>query len=170
MIFLVSKNKSLFESSNYKYLDIDEALKKIHNWDCIQFDTETSGRDPHICDILCYQLGNDTADERIVVDNTCYPITLFKEELESKLLIGQNLKFDIQFLFKYKIVPTKVWDTMVIEQLLHLGFSPATFKVSLKEIAARRLNVDIDKTTRGEIIWRGLDEKVIVYVTCTYRM
>ena len=163
MIYLVSKDKSLFTSENYKILEVEEALSKVHNWDCIQFDTETSGRDAHICDILCYQLGNDTTDERIVVDNTHYPVTIFKEELESKLLIGHNLKFDIQFLYKYSIIPSKVWDTMIIEQLLHLGFSSATFRVSLKEVAYRRLNVDMDKSTRGEIIWRGLDEKVILY-------
>ena len=163
MIYLVSKNNTLFEPDKYQKLDIVEALNKVNSWNCIQFDTETSGRDAHICDILCYQLGNDSTNERIVVDATYYPITLFKELLESKLIIGHNLKFDIQFLFKYKIIPTKIWDTMIIEQLLHLGYSPATFKVSLKEVSSRRLGVDMDKSTRGEIIWRGLDEKVIIY-------
>ena len=163
MIYLVSKNNTLFKSSNYQQLSLEQALEKVKSWNCIQFDTETSGRDAHLCDILCYQLGNDIADERIVVDALSYPISLFKELLESKLLIGHNLKFDIQFLYKYQIIPKIVWDTMIVEQLLHLGFSPATFKVSLKEVAYRRLNVDMDKSTRGEIIWRGLDEKVILY-------
>lgn len=163
MIYLLSKNKSLFESENYKRIELEEALSKVNNWDCIQFDTETGGRDAHICDILCYQLGNDSTNERIVVDHTCYPVTIFKDIIESKLLIGHNLKFDIQFLYKYSIIPTKIWDTMIVEQLLHLGFSPATFKVSLKEVAHRRLEIDLDKSTRGEIIWRGLDDKVITY-------
>ena len=163
MIYLVTKNQLLFKSNNYQLLEIEEALTKVHNWNCIQFDTETEGRDAHICNILCYQLGNDTTNERIVVDGTCYPVTLFKEELESKLVIGHNLKFDVQFLYKYEIIPSKIWDTMIIEQLLHLGFSPATFKVSLKEVLYRRLNIELDKSTRGEIIWRGLDEKVILY-------
>jgi DNA polymerase I len=163
MIFLVSKNNSLFESEIYKRLSIEDALAEVSSWDCIQFDTETSGRDAHICNILCYQLGNDTVDKRIVVDALSYPVSLFKELLETKLIIGHNLKFDIQFLYKYQIIPTKVWDTMIVEQLLHLGFSSATFKVSLKEVTHRRLNVDMDKSTRGEIIWRGLDEKVILY-------
>ena len=52
---------------------------------------------------------------------------------------------------------------MIIEQLLHLGFDPKTFRYSLKAVAERRLGIDIDKTTRGEIIWRGLDESVIKY-------
>lgn len=163
MIYLVSKEYSLFDTSTYKQLSIEEALAKVSLWDCIQFDTETSGRDPHICDILCYQLGNDKANERIVIDSKSYPITLFTELLENKLIIGHNLKFDIQFLYKYKIIPSKVWDTMIVEQLLHLGFSSANFKVSLKEVVHRRIGLELDKSTRGEIIWRGLDAKVIIY-------
>lgn len=163
MIYLVSSNQRLFESENYKMLSIEDAITEVSRWGVIQFDTETNGRDAHICDILCYQLGNDEANIRIVVDATSYPITRFKEILETKLLVGHNLKFDIQFLFKYKIVPTKVWDTMIVEQLLHLGYSPATFKVSLKEVAHRRLDINLDKSTRGEIIWRGLDDSVILY-------
>ena len=163
MIYFVTKNSALFESPFYKKLTVEEALNKVSSWDCIQFDTETSGRDPHICDILCYQLGNDKDDCRIVVDNKSYPITTFKELLETKELVGQNLKFDIQFLFKYKIIPTKVWDTMIVEQFLHLGYNPAHFHVSLKDIAYRRLNIELDKTVRGQIRWRGLDESVILY-------
>lgn len=52
---------------------------------------------------------------------------------------------------------------MIAEQVLYLGYDPKYFHVSLKAIAERRLNIDIDKTTRGEIIWRGLDTKVIQY-------
>ena len=52
---------------------------------------------------------------------------------------------------------------MIIEQLLHLGFPAGQVSYSLKAIAKRRLDVDMDKTVRGEIIWRGLDEKVIKY-------
>lgn len=55
------------------------------------------------------------------------------------------------------------YDTMVIEQLLHLGFDNKYFRYSLKAVAERRLGIDIDKSTRGEIIWRGLDPKVVLY-------
>lgn len=161
MIYLVSSNKQLFDSENYSYLDVNEAINIINSWKVVQFDTETSGRDAHLCDILCAQFGHN--DIQIVVDTTTISITEFKEILETKLIIGHNLKFDIQFLYKYKIVPTQVWDTMVIEQLLHLGYDNKYFHYSLKDVAYRRLNIDIDKTIRGEIIWRGLDEKVIQY-------
>ena len=52
---------------------------------------------------------------------------------------------------------------MIIEQLLHLGFDNKFFHYSLQAVAERRLKIDIDKTTRGEIIWRGLDDAVVLY-------
>jgi DNA polymerase I-like protein with 3'-5' exonuclease and polymerase domains len=56
---------------------------------------------------------------------------------------------------------------MVVEQLLYLGYpvagKPGGISYALNAIAQRRLNVDIDKTVRGEIIWRGLDSSVIQY-------
>lgn len=73
------------------------------------------------------------------------------------------IEFDCQFCFKYNIVPRKVWDTMIIEQLLHLGYSSEHIRYSLQAVAERRLGKFIDKTVRGEIIWRGLDTRVIVY-------
>lgn len=163
MIYLVTKNRLLFESDYYQIISEEESLQMINSWETVQFDTETSGRDPHICKILCAQFGNKGADTQIVVDTLTTDIILYKNILETKLLVGHNLKFDIQFLYNHQIIPTKIWDTMIIDQLLHLGFDNKFFHYSLKDVAMRRLKIDIDKTTRGEIIWRGLDDKVILY-------
>lgn len=163
MIKLVSGNKQLFKSDNYSYMSVEDSINEISSWDEVQFDTETSGRDAHLCKVLCAQFGNNKADLQIVVDTSTVDLLKYKEILETKLIIGHNLKFDIQFLYNYGIIPTQVWDTMVIEQLLHLGFDNATFHYSLKAVGERRLGIDIDKSTRGEIIWRGLDDDVIVY-------
>lgn len=167
MIYLVSNQKELFNNPNYEIISVDLALEKISRWDCIQFDTETSGRDPHLCKLLCAQFGNDAFDERIVIDCACTNILLFKDLLESKLIIGQNLKFDLQFLYNYNIIPLNVYDTMIVEQLLYLGYpvagKPGGISYSLHSIAERYLGIDIDKTVRGEIIWRGLDQSVVLY-------
>lgn len=163
MIYLVTGNRQLFHSEYYEVISLEKSLEIIENWDVVQFDTETSGRDPHCCKILCSQFGNKNADTQIVVDTSTTDILHYKNLLETKLLIGHNLKFDIQFLYNHSIIPTQVWDTMIIEQLLHLGFDNKFFHYSLKDVAERRLKIDIDKTTRGEIIWRGLDDKVVLY-------
>ena len=163
MIYLVTGNRQLFHSEYYEIISLEKSLEIIENWDVVQFDTETSGRDPHCCKILCAQFGNKNADTQIVVDTSTTDILHYKNLLETKLLIGHNLKFDIQFLYNHSIIPSQVWDTMIIEQLLHLGFDNKFFHYSLKDVAERRLKIDIDKTTRGEIIWRGLDDKVVLY-------
>ena len=163
MIYLVSNQQQLFESDRYSSLSAEDALQLMKDWNRVQVDTETSGRDARLCKILTAQFGNDAADCRIVVDCDSVPVTYFKEILESKLLILQNAKFDIQFFYNYGIIPTKVYDTMIVEQLLHLGYPSGQISYALNSIALRRLNINIDKTVRGEIRWRGLDEAVVVY-------
>lgn len=167
MIYLVTKELSLFENPNFSIITVEESLELMKDWKFIQFDSETSGRDPHICKLLCIQFGNDEADIRIVVDCTCCDILAYKDLLESRVIIGHNLKFDLQFLYNYKIIPRKVFDTMIAEQLLYLGY-PVKGKLggigySLHDVADRRLGINIDKTVRGEIIWRGLDTAVVLY-------
>lgn len=205
MIYLVTANQELFANPDYQIISIARSKEFIRTWKRIQFDTETSGRDPHICNLLSAQFGSKEYNIQIVVDCATVSILNYKEELESKLLIGHNLKFDCQFLYKFGIVPRKVWDTMIVEQLLHLGFpylktTPEKYKeeemnfpyldepefdkktglpvinpntgkqniirtlsYSLKAVLQKRLGKEMDKTVRGEIIWRGLDAAVIKY-------
>lgn len=169
MIYLVSKQKALFESEIYKDLDIEASLSILKDWNMVQFDTETLGKDPHVGSLLLVQFGSIDKKIQILVDCTTINIILYKEILESKYLIGQNLKFDLQWLYNYNIVPLKVYDTMIVEQLLYLGY-PSEYKdpingiaYSLNSIAKRRLDVYIDKTVRGEIQWRGIDDSVVNY-------
>ena len=164
MIYLVSNQRFLFpEDANISIISIDDSLKMMSSWGMIQYDSETTGRDPHISKLLCAQMGNDAADARIVVDCTTVDIKLYKDILESKPLIGHNIEFDLKFLYNHNIIPLKVYDTMIVEQLLHLGYPAGIVSYSLKGVAYRYLGIDIDKTVRGEIIWRGLDYDVIKY-------
>lgn len=163
MIYLVTQQQELFGRDECKIISVQESLALMQDWDIIQFDTETSGRDAHLCKLLSMQFGNDKGDAQVVVDCSTVSPDEYKSLLETKFLIGQNLKFDLQFLFNYGIVPTRLYDTMIVEQLLHLGYPNSVISYSLKSIAHERLGVEIDKTVRGEIIWRGLDAKVVLY-------
>lgn len=162
-IFLVTKQQELFESDLYKVIDERNALEMMKNWVLLQCDSETTGRDAHLCDFLCVQFGNDTADARIVVDCTTVDIKLFKETMESKRCIFHNAKFDLQFFYNYGIIPRKIYDTMIAEQTMYLGYPSGIKQYSLKAVAMERLGIDIDKSIRGEIIWRGLSPEVILY-------
>lgn len=169
MIYLVTAEQKLFKSNLYEVISIDESLTLLYKFEnnIIQFDTETKGRDQHIGKLLTAQFGNKDKSIQIVVDCTTINILLYKDIIENALLIGQNLKFDLPWLYNYGIVPLRVYDTMIVEQLLYLGYppigSPGGISYALNHIAERRLGINIDKTIRGQIIWRGLDEEVIKY-------
>lgn len=161
MIYLCTNQELLF-ADEFEHITPDKALEIMSGWNRIQVDTETNGRDCHINDLLCVQFGNKKADIQIVVDTSTVDIRIFKTLMETKLLIFQNGKFDIQFFYNYGIIPRKIYDTMIVEQLLYLGYKHLV-SYTLHSIALRRCNIDIDKTVRGEIIWRGLDTEVIKY-------
>lgn len=163
MIYFVTRQTQFYSPEHYTNITPDESLEMMKDWEVIQTDSETSGRDPHLCKLLLIQFGNDKADARIVVDCTTVDVCIYKELLESRRLILQNGKFDLQFLYNHGIIPRKVYDTMIVEQLLYLGYPSGQISYSLKSIAERRLGINIDKTVRGEIIWRGIDDKVILY-------
>lgn len=163
MIYLVSANQQLFESEVYKTISVEESLSIMKDWKMIQVDTETDGTYAKLNKLLCAQFGNIDKTVQIVVDCVTIDIRHYKETMESKFLIFQNGKFDLQFFYNYGIIPRKIYDTMIVEQLLHLGYPSGSISYSLKAIADRRLGINIDKSIRGQIIWRGLDEKVIQY-------
>lgn len=169
MVYLVTNEQRLFKSDVYKIISVQESLDLLYKFEdnIIQFDTETKGKDQHLGKLLTAQFGNKDKSIQIVVDCTTINIIFYKEILENALLVGQNLKFDLPWLYNYGIVPLKVYDTMIVEQLLYLGYppmgKPGGISYALNYIAERRLGVNIDKTVRGQIIWRGLDEEVIKY-------
>lgn len=169
MIYFVSKQKIIDDfTDDIKQITAEESLDIISKWGMmLQYDSETSGRDARICKLLCAQLGNFEGTDQIVIDCTTIDIMLYKEVLETHYLICHNGKFDLQFLYNYAIIPRLIYDTMIVEQFLYLGYPKkgeyGGIGFSLKDVAERRLGINIDKTVRGEIIWRGLDLRVIKY-------
>lgn len=132
---------------------------------CLDF--ETTGLQARIAKPRLLQLcDSDPINE----NRTIYVIDLFKildtsslkELIESReMIIGQNLNFDLQFLYFLGIdFKNKIFDTYVAERVLRSGFkekkiSPkaqkayyADISCSLKAIAERRLGLDLDKEQR----------------------
>ena len=96
MIYLVSNQTQLFESTAYSSMSVEESLDTISKWGCIQYDSETNGRSSRLCTLLCVQFGNKKADTQIVVDCTTINICLYKHILEKGKLIGHNLRIKFQ--------------------------------------------------------------------------
>jgi DNA polymerase-1 len=129
--------------------------------DCIGFDIETLGFDPYTDRIVCIQIGNARA--QFVIDTGTVDIQLFKEILETRTLIGHNLKFDIRFLLHQRIIPSRVFDTFLAEKTTHLGLE--SHRCSLAECTARYLGLIMDKTERGKIDGKFTYEFIIYSAT-----
>ena len=163
MIYLVTNQTTLFKSEHYTTMSVDASIALIGTWKAIQFDTEADALDQHVGHLLTMQFGSPDGKDQIVVDCTTIKPILYKDMLEIKLLIGHNLKYDLQWLYNFGIHPLNVFDTMIAEQYIYLGYPSGAIKFSLQEVALRYLGIYIDKEVRGKIRYEGLCDEVIVY-------
>ncbi len=163
MIYLVTKQQSLWTSDRYKVISAEEALELLSPLNVVELDTETMGLDPYTKELLTVQLG--CADFQVVIDCTSVDIHLFKEYIENpqRMFLGWNIKFDLKFLYHQRIIPMRVYDGYLAEKLLWLGYPAGMHEMSLKAASINYLGVDMDKSVRGKIIQTGLTEDVIVY-------
>lgn len=163
MIYLVTKQQSLWTSDRYKVISAEEALELLAPLNVVELDTETMGLDPYTKELLTVQLG--CAEFQVVIDCTSVDIHLFKEYMENpqRMFLGWNIKFDLKFLYHQRIVPLRVYDGYLAEKLLWLGYPAGMHEMSLKAASINYLGVDMDKSVRGKIIQTGLTEDVIVY-------
>ena len=165
MIYLVSHNKSLFQTDKYIEATMEQAMSVLLPLKICQLDTETKGLDCHTKALLTIQLGN--RDNQVVIDwTTLTPREkqIVKNYLESdRLFLGWNLMFDLTFLYVQGIYPKHIWDGMIVEQLLYLGYPASMREKSLRAAAWNYLNINIDKTVRGKIVNDGLTTEVVIY-------
>lgn len=165
MIYLVSHNKNLFRTDKYVEATIEQAMSVLLPLKLCQLDTETKGLDCHTKALLTIQLGN--RDNQVVLDwTTLSPREkqIVKDYLESdRLFLGWNLMFDLTFLYVQGIYPKHIWDGMIVEQLLYLGYPAQMREKSLRAAAWNYLGIHIDKTVRGKIINDGLTTEVVIY-------
>lgn len=159
MIYYVGKKRNDIQ---YKCIDISEALEYFKDKHEIQVDTETTGFDCHINEIICWQIGD--FDNQFVINNKDYPIKNYKNffENENKLYLFQNAKFDLRFFYKNNIFIKNIYDTFLVECILTTGLDKR--ELALDKLIANYCNINsIDKTIRGQIHYRGLDNIVIDY-------
>ena len=191
MIYLVTKQQELFQSTTYKIIGVEESIALLSPLSVVGVDTETSGLNCHKDTLLSLQLG--CFDFQIVIDCTTIDIRLYKEFLESdRLFLFWNARFDLKWLYKYNIVPKKVYDGFLTEKVMWLGYpivlSPEVWEkikcdrydffpgdpqkktkscyklqMNLKKAGEMYLGVELDKSIRGQIIYKGLVEETIEY-------
>lgn len=162
-IYLVTGQWQLFDNDVYKIISVEESLRLLEPLKIVGLDTETEGFSPFLKKLLMLQLGN--RDFQVVIDCTTIDIKLYKEYLESdRLFIGWNLKFDVKFLFYHGIIPKNLYDGFLAEKMRWLGWPSGMHSLSLKSAGENYLGVELDKTVRGQIIWRKeLTDEIVKY-------
>ena len=156
MRYLVSKQQ--LSSPNYETCTVQESLSYLSNLEEIAVDTETLGFDPYTCALISLQIGDGT--NQYFIDTATIDIQNYKELLESKLLVMQNGKFDLRFLYHHRIIPTRIYDTYLAERTLYLGID--SHRAGLDSLCREYLGVVLDKEERKNISAR-LTESLIVY-------
>lgn len=131
-------------------ISVKKILDDLEKSSILGLDLETKGRDSHRKKILSLQLSNE--ENQYVIDVRYIDILKFKNLIESKIIIGHNLKFDYKFLKKAGITLDKIYDTFVNELLIHSGYITAGIKVGygLDKVVHRYCGAVLDKSTRGE--------------------
>lgn len=169
MIYLVSNRIDCSNWEGIEKMSVNDSISLISSWPVVQFDTETPGLDPRVINKCWsfqfgyknYNTGDITA---IVVDLESVKALSYKDVIERSSLILQNAKFDLKFLFNYGIVPLDVYDTMIIEQMLYLGYSPKNVGFNLHDILLRHTGIELDKSFQKHIGNLGLNsEKAVRY-------
>ena len=167
MIHLVSNNLVVPQEQDISMMSVMESLLLIQTWPVVQFDTETTGLDAHIAKLKSMQFGyydfKTGEHDEIVVDCDSVDPKEYKDIIERSYIIGHNLKFDLQFLYNYGIVPLNIYDTMVCEQLLYLGYRPGQVAMNLRDVLYRYTGIEIDKSFQKEIAHKGLTIEGIRY-------
>ena len=121
----------------------------------VNFDTETEGFFDHKNRIKTLQFGN--SKRQFVVDFQQLSDKQ-KKQIERRILwnkrilkVGQNLKFDIKFLWLEGLRIRNTYDTMLAELLLHAGRTVPRSYYSLDSLVDRYLGIEIDKDMQSKI-------------------
>lgn len=164
MIYLVSNQYELYDSVLFTKISVDKAIEILSPFQELGVDTETTGFNAYTKKLLLLQIG--TYEVQILFD-----IASFEGKVPDKLatflnnspalFILQNAKFDLQFLFKQKIVLKNIYDTMLAETILTNGLQYGGR--DLETLAFKYCNAKLDKSVRGEILTKGLNNRVLVY-------
>ena len=140
MVYTLGFNTEWFPETTVDYILEYFAAKPV-----VQYDCETTGFDPYTKPMVCFQLGD--YDNQFVISPEYLP--KFRNFLETKTLIGHNIKFDLKYLYHHRIHPTSVFDTFLAEGVLYCGIK--LHKKGLEKVAFNRLGIQLDKSIRQGI-------------------
>lgn len=167
MIHFCSEQKRVVGSSVWEEIEVQDIISYFKNHKFIALDTETSGLDPHSCELLSIQFGD--FNQQFVIEYSPNILEKLKPLLLRKDVVWvlQNAKFDLQFFYKHDIILENIFDTYLAEGVLYCGFDdvklPNYVRKSLDVLVLKYCGVLLNKSIRGTINRVGLTDKVIEY-------
>jgi DNA polymerase-1 len=159
MIYLISNQKEAFQNTEFKEASVSDVFIYFQDKKYVGTDTETTGLEPYTNKILMLQLGDEV--NQYVIDTTTVDIQLFKEFLETKILVIHNAKFDVRFLYCVGIVPTGVFDTFLAERVLSTGID--IHGKSYSACVQRYFQKFVDKTMQTQVGKLGVTTRTVLY-------
>ena len=159
ILFIGNKTYEQFESAT-----INQCYTYLKDKDVISLDIETTkkyggkfkgeGLDPYLSKIIMLQIGDE--NQQFVIDCRndldISPILALLTD-KTKTIVGQNIKFEYKhMLHTYKVRLERLYDTMIVEQILFNGLN---VKASLKALNEKYLNITVDKSIRDGFAFIG---------------
>jgi len=155
MIYFISNNQTI-KSPEITQISENKAYDFIGDVRYLQVDCETTGLNHIDNSLLLIQIG--TIDEQYVFDVRNGVPDVVKHILEDKRIkLLHNVCFDYKFLKHADIVLNNVWDTLVIEKLLHNGQSTPGGFYKLNQLIERYVGINVDKTAQTSFINQDRD-------------
>lgn len=129
---------------------LNECISYLKDKSLLGFDTETTGLDPHSDSIVMIQIGD--LDRQFVIDARCTdlgPLFSFLQD-SSAHFVGANIRFDLKMLLKHGVRLSNVIDILLQETVLINGLIHHKNKPSLKRLALKYLELELEKEVRIE--------------------
>lgn len=171
----------------YYYISTPKDLERVIRWvdthDVMCFDTETGpspeyeeewaknskvGLNPRKASIATFQIGDEETqwiiDARVGLD-TGFLKDLLEDETKAK--IGVNLKFDAKMIMQhYDIIPTRLIDCMLMEQVIRCGVFPGGQNESAARVALKYTSMAaLSAFYLGEAIDKDKDLRITLWKT-----
>lgn len=157
-------NYEVFDESDlYNKRNIDQCIDWIKDLVFVCLDTETEGFFDHVNKTVMLQLSDGIEVWVLDTRNTNY-IKRLKPYLESKLILGQNLKFDYKFLKAEGVILSNIYDTFLAECVLTNGLEER--QLGLGALTKKYCGKELDKSVRNQFIGlkgQPFTHKQIVY-------
>jgi len=173
MIYFVTNTPEIYreylkftieEFDDIRVIDAAYGIKLYHNVignaKIQSLDLETTGLDPYVADIMLTGIG--TKANKFIFGYDVDLTSIYEHIVSRKIvLVGANLKFDIKFIqVKYNILLIKVYDVIIAEQRLFMGYYRHN---NLGELVKRYLKEYRDKDVRLEFVDKDVKKFKIEY-------